>query len=58
MATSLAAEIRQHTGLKPELIPGGGGIFDVKVDDRLIYSKHKTGRFPETEEILSQLDGG
>tara|TARA_B100000902_G_scaffold344968_1_gene350681 strand:+ start:402 stop:545 length:144 start_codon:yes stop_codon:yes gene_type:complete len=35
------------------LIPGYKGIFDVKVNDTLIYSKHATGRFPEPEEIIS-----
>jgi selenoprotein W-related protein len=41
----------------PELIEGGGGIFDVRVDGELIYSKHETGRFPEHGEILQQLEG-
>jgi len=30
-------------------------VFDVRVDGRLIYSKQQTGRFPEHDEILSQL---
>lgn len=36
-----------------ELIKGGGGIFDVKCDGALIYSKHKTKeqRFPDEGEI-------
>jgi len=37
------------------LIQGKGGVFDVVVDGRLIYSKKETGRFPTHEEILSQL---
>ena len=39
-----------------ELIEGGGGIFDIRVDSKLIYSKHQTGRFPEHDEILTQLE--
>lgn len=39
-----------------EMIKGGGGIFDVKVDGQLIYSKHDTGRFPEHEEILQAIN--
>ena len=38
-----------------QLIEGGGGIFDVVADGRLIYSKHDTGRFPEHAEILDPL---
>ncbi len=38
--------------MKPKLIEGRGGVFDVKVDGRLIYSKRATGRFPENDEIF------
>jgi selT/selW/selH-like putative selenoprotein len=38
-----------------ELIEGGSGVFDVSVDGRLIFSKDEAGRFPEAEEVLSQL---
>jgi predicted Rdx family selenoprotein len=30
-------------------------VFDVRVDGKLIYSKHKTGRFPQDSEILTAL---
>ena len=39
----------------PELIKGGGGIFDVRRDGELIYSKDETGRFPEDAEVLQAL---
>jgi selenoprotein W-related protein len=39
------------------MIEGGGGIFDVKVDGELIYSKHETGRFPEEDEVLESIRG-
>jgi selT/selW/selH-like putative selenoprotein len=38
-----------------QLIPGGGGIFDVAVDGRRIHSKHETGRFPTHDEVLDKL---
>jgi len=37
------------------MIEGGGGIFDVIVDGEMIFSKHAVDRFPEHDEILSQL---
>ena len=43
--------------MQAELIKGGGGVFDVTVDGALIYSKHRTGRFPENEEVLQALRG-
>jgi len=51
-AASLADTLKKELGIQPELIRGGGGIFDVKADGRLIYSRHQTGRFPEHEEVL------
>ena len=45
----------EEVGFEPELIEGGGGVFDVVVDGRKIYSKSETGRFPEHEEILPEL---
>jgi selT/selW/selH-like putative selenoprotein len=35
--------------------PGGKGQFDVIADGTLLWSKHERGRFPEDDEILSQL---
>ena len=51
----MAAAIKEATGIDAELIKGGGGIFDVKVDGKLIYSKHKTGEFPTNEQVVQQL---
>ena len=52
----MAAAIREKHGVETELIEGSGGVFDVKVNGTLIYSKFQAGRFPEQEEILTQLD--
>ena len=43
--------------MEAKLIRGGGGVFDVVVDGKRIYSKQETGRFPQDEEILAQLRG-
>jgi selenoprotein W-related protein len=51
----LAARIEDETGVAPELIAGGGGIFDVEADGELVFSKHQVGRFPEDEEVLAKL---
>jgi selT/selW/selH-like putative selenoprotein len=29
----------------------GGGVFEMRVDDRLAFSKKATGRFPTSEEL-------
>jgi selenoprotein W-related protein len=48
----LAAEIKKEYGIDAVLTKGKGGIFDVKVDGKLIFSKHASGRFPEVDEVL------
>tara|TARA_X000000368_G_scaffold291404_1_gene231661 strand:- start:100 stop:264 length:165 start_codon:yes stop_codon:yes gene_type:complete len=45
----------QHQMVALTLLPGDKGIFDVKVNGTLIYSKHATGRFPEPGEVRSEL---
>ena len=51
----MAARIKQEFGVESRLIKGDNGIFDVKVDGKLIFSRHKVGRFPKPEEVLSEL---
>jgi selT/selW/selH-like putative selenoprotein len=41
--------------VRPELIKGSDGVFEVERDGELIFSKRATGRFPEHEEVLSKL---
>jgi len=40
-----------------KLVPGGVGQFDVEADGRLVFSKAKTGRFPEHDEVVAALFG-
>jgi selenoprotein W-related protein len=51
----LAAELKQHLDITATLTPGSGGVFDVTVDGRLLFSKKTVGRFPEEGEILGML---
>ena len=51
----MAADIKKKFGIEPELIAGSGGVFDVKVDGNLIFSKKAAGRFPESAEILAAM---
>ncbi len=37
------------------MIPSGGGVFEVTLDDRLVYSKRQTGCHARPGEILSLL---
>jgi len=37
------------------LIKGHSGVFDVAADGKTVFSKHRTGRFPEPGEIVALL---
>ena len=39
-------------GIKVDLIKGSNGVFDVDIDEKIVYSKHTTGRFPNRGELL------
>jgi predicted Rdx family selenoprotein len=38
-----------------EIVPGRGGVFDVHVDDELLFTKSMIGRYPEPDEVLPLL---
>lgn len=43
--------------MKPALVEGSGGVFEVQVDGKLVFSKKATGRFPDPEkEIFPHLE--
>jgi len=42
--------------VESELLAEGKGIFDVVVDGDIVYSKYKTGRFPESNEVTAILN--
>jgi len=40
-----------------KLIPAGESRFEVMLDGEVIYSKLKTGDFPDNKQIIEQLKG-
>jgi selenoprotein W-related protein len=38
------------------MIPSKGGCFELTVGDRRLYSKLQTGRFPDEEPLLDQVE--
>ena len=37
------------------MIPSKGGCFELTVDGKLLYSKLKTGEFPDEERLLNEV---
>ncbi|MEM7152083.1 MAG: SelT/SelW/SelH family protein [Myxococcota bacterium] len=50
MAQELLMSLGEHLG-EVALVPGDGGIFEVRVDDELVFAKSEAGRFPESKEL-------
>ncbi|UCH79558.1 MAG: Rdx family protein [Candidatus Coatesbacteria bacterium] len=48
----MAAALEKEFGVKPKLVEGRDGVFDVEVGGDVVFSKAEAGRFPEEEEIL------
>ncbi len=40
------------------LIESSGGVFEVKVEGTLVYSKKATGVFPDEEQLVARIRGG
>jgi len=53
----LADALKKKYQVSVELIPSGGGVFEVRRDGELLFSKKASGRFPQHEEIFAKLDG-
>ena len=55
-AESLKKAVEGHAKDVNVILEGGkGGVLDVFVDNKLIFSKHKEGRYPEFKEILEKM---
>jgi selenoprotein W-related protein len=53
-AAQAAAALRKQLKLAATLSPGKGGIFEVRVDDRVVAKRTK-GHFPDTAEIVAAV---
>jgi selenoprotein W-related protein len=50
MAQELLTTFQTEIG-EVALVPGTGGVFEVRVDSMLIWSRHEQGRFPDIKEL-------
>jgi selenoprotein W-related protein len=50
MAQELLTTFESELG-ELALVPGTGGIFEVRVDGEVIFSRKQAGRFPESKEL-------
>ena len=56
-ASSLEVELKQSfSDMDISLISSGGGVFEIVLDKKLIFSKKALGRFPEEGEIVKMIN--
>ena len=55
-ASSLQEAIKKKYGLSASLKEGAGGIFEVSIDGKVVYSNQTTYRFPTDEEIFEKIE--
>lgn len=34
-----------------KIIPSSGGLFEINLDDKIVFSKKELGRFPNEDEV-------
>lgn len=54
LAQELLTTFEEELG-EVALRPGFGGVFEIWVDDELIWSRRQEGRFPEAKEIKQRV---
>ena len=50
MAQELLATFESELG-EVALVPGTGGVFEVRVQEETVWSRQERGRFPESKEL-------
>jgi selenoprotein W-related protein len=50
--------LKKALGVESELMASSGGVFEITVDGKKVYSKKALGRFPEDGEILRLIREG
>ena len=55
-ALSLRDKIQSKYGIDAKLIESSGGVFEVTLNNSLIFSKKDLGRFPNENEVENILD--
>jgi selenoprotein W-related protein len=54
MAQELLSTFEAELG-EVALVPGSGGVFEIRVGDELIWSRQAEGRFPEIKQLKQRV---
>lgn len=51
----MADELKSQFGYESELIKSEGGVFEIELNGKLLFSKASLGRFPEDGEVKNLI---
>ena len=51
----MEAAIKKEFDVKVNLKEAGGGIYEVALNEQVVFSNLEEGRFPENEEIFQKI---
>lgn len=54
LAQELLTTFEEELG-EVALRPGTGGVFEIRVNDELLWSRRQEGRFPEAKEVKQRV---
>jgi selenoprotein W-related protein len=54
LAQELLTTFEKEVG-EVALVPGANGIFEVRLDGEMIFSRRQQGRFPESKELKQRV---
>ena len=54
MASQLLTTLKKKIQ-RLDLVPSGGGCFELSVDGNAVYSKLETGQFPDEGEMVAKV---
>lgn len=53
-AKDVSNALRAELAVEAELVPGSGGVFEIKVGDKTVAKRAK-GHFPDTAEVVAAV---
>ncbi len=53
----MAAELKESFSVQSDLLASSGGVFEITVDERLVFSKKSLERFPDDGEVVRLIRG-
>jgi selenoprotein W-related protein len=51
----MAEAIKTALDIESELEKSSGGVFEITLEDKLVFSKKSTGRFPTEQEVIEGI---